>query len=176
MARLMVVSKDNGDTKMLLPIVRCARELCHAVIIMAEGVGVEQYAKAGIKTFFSDVPNPDPKTSFDVDALLRYLEPDAVLVGFPGPNHLSKQIGLEANRKLTPVIGVEDYWGGAKREPELRYSLVLTIDDYAADIAKEVVGPRVKVAVVGNHAIPNSEYRSPDAVLEGMEKIRSRFE
>lgn len=170
----MVVSKDNGDTKMLLPIAKEAMRR-HRVIIIAEGVGVLHYAKDGLKTFFSDVPDPDPKTNFDVDELLNFINPDVVLVGFPTQNHLSKQIGSEANKKGIPVVGVEDYWGCVKRNPEIKYSLVLTIDEYAAELAREVVGLEVGIAVVGNHAVPGTDYKSPEAVLKGMKEIRTRF-
>lgn len=174
--RLLVVSKDNGDTKMLLPIAREAMRAGHEVNILAEGVGVLHYFAAGIVPFFSDAPNPDPKTSFNWEALLRYLNPQAVLLGFPGPNNLSRQSGLAANSRSVPVIGVEDYWGGVKRNQEVEYSLVLTIDDYAAEIAQGCVDSRVLVSVIGNHAIPGAEYRSPALALEGMKKIRERFD
>ena len=176
--RLTVVSKDNGDTKMLLPIAREARQWGHEVAILAEGMGVDHYAKQGVKTFFSDVPDPDPKTSFDAEFFLEYFKPDAVLIGFPGPNHLSKEFGLAANKKNIPLVGVEDYWGQAKRDQDfkLQYSLLLTIDDYAADLAKEFLEPEVPVSVIGNHTVPGSDYYSPEAVLTRIKELKARFE
>ncbi len=175
MARLMVVSKDNGDTKMLLPISKEAMRQGHEVIILAEGVGVSQYGAAGIKPFFSDVPNPDPKTSFNLDELFHYLKPQAVLIGFPEPNNLSHAVALAANERSVPVIGVEDYWGGVKRNPEIRNALVLTIDDYAADIVRGCVEKEVRISVIGNHTIPGTDYRTPETVLDGMKKLRNQF-
>ncbi|OGY63549.1 MAG: hypothetical protein A3I89_02070 [Candidatus Harrisonbacteria bacterium RIFCSPLOWO2_02_FULL_41_11] len=173
--RLAVVSKDNGDTKMLLPIAREARQLGHKVIILAEGVGVDHYIKQGVKTFFRDVSNPDPKTDFDLEFLLSMAKPDAVLVGFPGPNNLSGKISAVANDMGIPLIGVEDYWGGVKRYLEFKYSLLLTIDDYAAEIARNALGPKVPISVIGNHAVSGLDYRSPEAVLAGMEELKKRF-
>lgn len=175
MARMLVVSKDNGDTKMLLPIAQEAMRK-HEVIVFAEGVGVLHYPAAGIIPFFSDVPTPDPKTSFNVEEIFRYLNPQIVLAGFPGPTNLSRAIAIAANARNTPVVGVEDYWGGVKRNPEIKYALVLTIDDYAADIVSGCVGPEVPVSVIGNHAIPGPEYQSPEAVLEEVKKIRTQFD
>ncbi|MDO8430352.1 MAG: hypothetical protein Q7S73_03220 [bacterium] len=173
--RILIVSKDNGDTKMLLPIARDARKFGHQVIILAEGVGVDHYKKEDVKTTFSDIPNPDPETNFDSDFLLECFSPDVVLVGFPYPNHLSQEFGLAANRQNIPLVGVEDWWGGVKRNSNLRYSLVLTIDEYAADLVSGCLGSEVPVSVIGNHTIPNSDYHSPEAVLAGIKEIRSRF-
>ena len=174
--RLLIVSKDNGDTKMLLPIAREAIRVGYEVNILAEGVGVAHYSAKGMVPFFADAPNPDPKTSFNWDALFRYLNPQVVLIGFPGPNNLSRQAGLAANAKGVPVVGVEDYWGGVKRNLELEYSLLLTIDDYAREIARQCLGSGVPISVIGNHAIPGADYRSPEVVVEGMKKIRERFD
>ncbi|MDP3999508.1 MAG: hypothetical protein Q8P76_02870 [bacterium] len=174
--RMLVVSKDNGDTKMLLPIARESMRVGHEVNILAEGVGVAHYSAAGIVPFFTDAPNPDPKSSFNWDALFRYLNPQVVLIGFPGPDNLSHTAGLAANQKGIPVVGVEDYWGGVERNPEVKYNLVLTIDDYAKQIARQSVGPRVPISIIGNHAIPGADYHSPDSVAEGMKKIRERFD
>ncbi|OGF62489.1 hypothetical protein A2834_03420 [Candidatus Giovannonibacteria bacterium RIFCSPHIGHO2_01_FULL_45_23] len=177
MAKWLVVSKDNGDTKMLLPISRAAIELGHKVRIMAEGVGVLYYKTAGIKPYFSDNnADPDPKTSFDAEALLEDVNPQVVLVGFPGPTNLSRTIALAANKMGIPVVGVEDYWGGAKRNPEIKCALVLTIDEYSAEIARGCVGAEARVAVIGNHAIPGPEYKSPEAVLIGIKELRTQFE
>ena len=175
MARLLVVSKDNGDTKMLLPIAKEAMRQGHKVIILAEGVGVSQYESAGITPFFSDVPNPDPKTNFNLNEFFRYLSPEVVLVGFPGPTNLSRKVAIAANERDVPVVGVEDYWGGVKRNPDVVCSLVLTIDDYAAKIAQNCVQKNIPVRVIGNHAIPGADYKIPEAVLDGMKKIRSHF-
>lgn len=174
--RMLVVSKDNGDTKMLLPIAKEAMRVGHEVNIVAEGVGVAHYSAAGIVPFFADAPNPDPKSSFNWEAIFRYLDPQVVLVGFPGPNNLSQAVGLAANQKGIPVVGVEDYWGGVERNPEVKYQLVLTIDDYAKEIARQCVSSRVQTLIIGNHAIPGADYRSPDLALKGMNKIRERFD
>lgn len=175
--RLVVVSKDNGDTKMLLPIAQAARNRGHQVLILAEGVGVDHYTKQGVKTFFKDVSNPDPKTEFDLEGLLDLAKPDAVLVGFPGPNNLSRKISAAANQMGIPLVGVEDYWGGIKRNLDFSYYFVLTIDNYASEIAKKALGLVCPVVlVIGNHAVPGNDYRSPEAVAEEMRKIREKFD
>lgn len=176
--RLVVVSKDSGDTKMLLPISVEARRYGHEVIILAEGVGVDHYTRQGVKTFFKDISNYDPKTEFDLEFLLELVKPDAILVGFPSPNNnLSRKISAVANQMDIPLIGVEDYWGGLKRvAPEFKYALLLTIDDYAAEIAREALGLRVPILVIGNHAVPGPDYHSPETVLAGIKEIRKKFD
>lgn len=173
---MLVVSKDNGDTKMLLPIAKEAMRRGHEVNIFAEGVGVAHYAAAGIVPFFADTPNPDPKTSFNWDVIFNYLRPQVVLIGFPGPNNLSWKAGTAANRKGISVVGVEDCWGGVKRNMETLYGLVLTIDEYAAQIVRDTGNCLWGVEVIGNHAIPGGDYESPGLVLGGMREIRKKFE
>ncbi len=175
--RLIAVSKDNGDTKMLLPIAKKAMDLGHNVFIFAEGMGVVHYKQQQVKTFFRAAPNPDPHTSFDTEAVLEHLFPDAVLVGFPNPNeNLSRTFALKAVELCVPVIGVEDYWGGVKRNLDIEYDMILTIDDYAAEIARGCLNSNVPVYVIGNHAIPGADYVSPPAVIEGIAYLREKFD
>lgn len=170
-----MVSKDNGDTKTLLPIVQAARCFGYHVMVFAEGVGVAHYAKEGVATFFSDAPNPDPHSSFDFVSLFSCVRPHAVLVGFPFPNNLSHQASAAANLKGITLIGVEDNWGGVKRNSEYQYACVLTIDEYAKDLASPFVNPD-NIVIIGNHAIPGAEYHPHSSVSEQMKALRMKFD
>ena len=175
--KLLFVSKDVGDTKMILPIAKEALVAGHDVFVVAEGKGANLYSEFGIETFFLGTPDFE-EVAFTIDqaALLRNLNPSAVIVGFPGPLNLSKKISLEANAAGIPVVGVEDYWACVKRMPEVMLSLVLTIDDYAVEIAKSFLGQDIRISVVGNHTVPGPDYRPSGDILDGIKELHTRFE
>ena len=177
-AKLLFVSKDIGGTKMLVPIAREAKYAGYAVEIFCEGKGKSLWLVAGMKPYFEGTEDFQIQPfTFNATQLLNEVAPDVLLIELPGPVNIARSAGLEAMRRGIPVIMVEDFRACVKRLPEVKPSLVLTIDDVAAEIAREFLGNKIQVSVIGNHAVPNlKNYQLPEKISLGVATLRKRFD
>ena len=174
MARIVLVTKDKGAFGAVGPLAVCIREHGkHESIVVAEGLSVFQWKDAGFDLYFEGAKDFRVEP-FECDprAILKEISPTAVVVGTSSPMNLEDGFAVAANALEIPLIFAEDFWGAHNRhftEP----TAILTLDDYAATLAKKN-HPAAGVYVVGNHGMPIN-FTTPPEFQNWMGVLREQF-
>jgi len=150
------------------------------VLVVTEGIAAERFFEAGRRPFFTGTKDfrVMPFT-FDCRTFLEIQKPDVVVVGEGFPINLERQMAHAANNLGIPVVSVSDFWGGVMqllsddRAESARPDLMLTLDIYAAELAKNVF-PGVSTRIVGNPGV--KDVHVSQEVEEWMRNLRRRFD
>lgn len=167
---------------MSVPTTKLAMEKSHEVGLVVEGLAADRFQDAGLfssgskaKLLFRGTENHQ-KMPFSVkpEPLLENFQPDIVVVTRSFPDSLESVFGQAANKMRIPVVLMEDFWNGHKSWPA-EPSTVVTLDEYAAELASKT-HPTAQVVVAGNPTvIPPEQMDIPAEVRAKVEELRARF-
>src|SRR5882724_9482338 len=117
------------------PVAELLKKLGHQVSIVAEGLSMDMWMKAGWE-IASGMPDegecePGTKIRHDIDPkkTIERLKPNVIMTGLADPIHLGQLFGLGANRLGIRLGFVEDLWFSHRRSTALP-SFVCTLDAY----------------------------------------------
>lgn len=186
MARILFVAKDNGCASVTEQVAVLARDAGHTVICAIEGLAMKRYEALGFNlragnnfrgmVDFRAPTDEEKRIYFHAGRYLDVVRPDVIVTGLGSPINIQRAIAEEATRRGIPLVVCEDFWaksvGHLSRE-KVRPVMILTVDEYAAEMVDEVF-PDSAVGIVGNPGVKKVEI--PESVQERMRALRAEYE
>ncbi len=156
--RCLIVTKDIGGFKVVLPVARALKDMDHRVTILAEGLSVALWKEAGWTLAFEGSVNfKEQPFAFDAEIELVRHQPDVVLVTSGSPMNIEAQMSSAAFKRGISQAWIEDVWGVTARLPQdVTPDLVFTLDLAGQKMLRE--DPRSigrHIVVAGNLALSN---------------------
>ncbi len=140
--KVLIVTKDRMEFNIYHPVVCNLQKRGFEPVIVAEGLSMEMWVKAG-QEIWSGLPkagdfDPDTRARTDIDpyAVLTEVKPDLVMTGLANPLRLGGSFGEIANRLKVRLGYVEDLWGVHSRSPAFP-DFVCTVDELGAKMIRE---------------------------------------
>ncbi len=175
--RILLVSKDIGDTQVVLPVAQVAIREGYEVFVITEGMGAPFWLRAGIAPLFVGTSNfEEIPFTLDVGKVMEQVSPDTVVAGLACPINLANQFAKESNHRSVPLIVIEDYWASLVQLTGARPDLVLSPDEFSQDCARSRLEEAVSVQIVGNHAVLPESYTPIAPVREAIAEARKHFD
>ena len=167
--KIVTVCKDIGGANVVAPIAQVLSSQGHEVFPVVEGMAASRWLHiCSVPPIFrgSDDYRED-RFSPEVELTLWQYRPDVVVVGEGFPNHLEGKFARAAQTRHIPLVLVEDFWGGFRRITGLHQppDLVLTLDEYAASLARQEFGRRTRISIVGNPGVRMDVEPAPEVAL-----------
>ncbi|MDP3726491.1 MAG: hypothetical protein Q8R36_04835 [bacterium] len=161
MAKVLFVSKDKGGAQMMIPLVIEIVKHGHDDMVISEGLASKLFEAEDFPLYFKGTVNfQEEPFTLDAEAVLKKQKPDVVVVSSGFPINLEYLFAKAANELGMPLVLLEDYWGGCKRFTSVRPCLVLTPDEYGAQMAEACFAmsmTRCDVKTVGHHELSAKE-------------------
>lgn len=173
------VMKDMGGAGAGIPLVVDAKRRGHTAHVIAEGLAADRVKKAGIDLWFQGTVNfREYPFTLDARAVLRRMNPQAVICSMGSPINLEQEFGYAAKDPnldhKVKVIHASDFWGSATRS-SVQPDLVLAIDEIDASAMRRYLGPDVMVVDVGNHAVKPEPIAIPADIENQRDELLDKF-
>jgi len=154
--KALFVAKDLGSTNLVLPVAKKWRDGNGEYSVVVEGLAGKKFAEAGFIPFFQGTESfQKVPFTLDTSTTLDVLNPDVVVIGESAPINLEREFAIATKRKGTPLVVIDDLWGGFRRIGVIP-DLVLTLDSLGLREVVENLPPHVQTSVVGNPGVPSA--------------------
>lgn len=132
MKTFLIVARDLMSARIQLPVINLMIKAGHRIHIIAEGRAISVFTEAGLTPFFTGDDSLAPFGDAKVEARLREINPDALLIGCSAPINWELEFAKGARNQEIPVIAFSDIWGALKRLDGFVPDLALVIDEAEA--------------------------------------------
>mgnify|MGYP001580491795 FL=1 len=162
-----------GSGNVLVPVAKVMRDECD-LFVVAEGLSVPHWRKEGFHSYFQGTTDyRDEPFTLDVSSVLKKVKPDVVVTGHSNPLHLDEKFGLAANETGTPLVWIQDFWGGGVKNAS-RPCCIFALDHIGADILKR--NPRFEktdIRISGNLALNALEnFALPEDLIARLDQLK----